>query len=143
MASSSRGIATTRWGPARTSGSPWNRKDLPSGLSFIAKIDIADTFARDRQLFAASTTTLTAAGVPERGAYTQNFWSQIPILNYQVGMGWQPPANPNIALYVGYVYEFWFQYASNMEYTNSYTTQGATRGSMSNQGLVFRFHWKW
>ncbi|MGP0069767.1 MAG: hypothetical protein ACLQGP_39975 [Isosphaeraceae bacterium] len=119
------------------------RKDLPSGLSFIAKIDIADTFARDRQLFAASTTTLTAAGVPERGAYTQNFWSQIPILNYQVGMGWQPPANPNIALYVGYVYEFWFQYASNMEYTNSYTTQGATRGSMSNQGLVFRFHWKW
>ena len=119
------------------------RKDLPSGFSFIAKVDLADTFARDRQLFAASTTTLNSAGVPGRGAFGQNFWSQIPILNYQVGIGWQPPSNPNLSFYVGYLYEYWFQYASNMEFTNPYTSQGGTRGSMSNQGVVFRFFWKW
>jgi hypothetical protein len=119
-----------------------DRKDLKSGLSFIAKLDIADPFTRVRQLFAASTTTLNAAGEPLRGNFAQNFWNQTPILNYQVGVGWQPPWNPNVSLYMGYLYEFWWQLASNMNFLNPYTTQGATRGSMSNQGLVFQAQFK-
>jgi hypothetical protein len=115
-----------------------DRKDIPTGLSFVMKLDIADTFTRVRQLFAASTTTIGADGRPERGAFTQNFWNQVPILNYQVGIGWTPPANPNISLYMGYVYEFWWQLASNMNFLNPFTTQGATRGSMDNQGLFFQ-----
>ncbi|HZW29189.1 MAG TPA: hypothetical protein VFF52_00675 [Isosphaeraceae bacterium] len=120
-----------------------DRKDLPSGFSFIMRFDIADTFTRVRQLFEASTTTFIAPGVLQRGVYNQNFWNQVPILNYQVGVGWQPPQNPNIALYVGYVYEFWWQLASNMNYLNPYANQGATRGSLSDQGLVFRAQFKW
>jgi hypothetical protein len=120
-----------------------NRRDLPTGLTFVAKMDIADTFTRVMQEFAASTTTFTAAGRPLRRFYTQNFWNQVPILNYQVGMGWQPPSHPNVRFYVGYIYEFWWQYASNMNFLNPYTTQGATRGSFSNQGVVLQATWNW
>jgi hypothetical protein len=120
-----------------------NRKDLPTGLTFVARFDIADTFARVRQDFQASTTTLYPNGTPQRGAYTQNFYSQVPILNWQVGMGWQPPSHPNAKFYVGYIYEFWWQFASNMNELNPYVNQGATRGNMSNQGIVFQAQWNW
>jgi hypothetical protein len=120
-----------------------NRKHLPSGIMFYARVDIADEFSRIRQDFQAASTTLDMAGVPVRGSFTQNFWSQVPILNYQVGMGWQPPSHPNVRFFVGYLYEYWWQMASNMEFLNPYANQGATRGSMNNQGLVFRCIWNW
>jgi hypothetical protein len=120
-----------------------NRRDIPTGLTFRAGLDIADTFTRIRQGFAASTTTLNSAGRPERGFYGQSFWNQVPILNFQVGVGWQPPSHPNARFYVGYVYEFWWQFASNMNFLNPFTTQGATRGSMQNQGIVLQAQWNW
>ena len=109
-----------------------DRKVPPSGLSFIAKFDIADTFTRERQLFSAHDHDV--AGVPER-VYTQNFWQQVPILNYQVGLGWQPPRNPNISLYVGYIYEYWWQIGSNSNIT---PFNGGTRAAFDNQGIVFQ-----
>jgi hypothetical protein len=113
-----------------------DRKDPQSGLSFVMKLDIANTFTRVRQLFSASTTTLTPAGRPERGVYTQNFWQQVPILNYQVGLGWQPPRYPNVKLFAGYVYEFWWQVASNSNITPN--NPGGTRGFFDNQGVVLQ-----
>ena len=41
-----------------------DRKITKWGLSFVNKLDIANTFTRERQLFAAATTTLTPAGRP-------------------------------------------------------------------------------
>jgi hypothetical protein len=120
-----------------------NRRDVPTGLMFVAKLDIADTFTRVRQDFQASTTTLYPNGAPQRVAFTQNFWNQVPILNWQVGLGWQPPSHPNARFYVGYIYEFWWQLASNMNFLNPFTTQGATRGSMQNQGIVLQAQWNW
>jgi len=113
------------------------RKSPKTGLSFLTKIDLADEFTRVRQLFGASFTTLNAAGMPSRAFYTQNFWNQTPILNFQVGLGWQPPNNPNIQLYIAYVYEFWWQIASNMNLIDPFTF-GGTRGAMNNQGLIFQ-----
>jgi hypothetical protein len=110
-----------------------DRKFPESGLLFIARIDIADTFTRVRQLFSA--TTLGPGGGTVRGAWTENFWQQVPILNYQVGLGWQPPSHPNISLYMGYVYEFWWQVASNSNLTPQ---AGGPRGSFDNQGVVFQ-----
>jgi hypothetical protein len=112
-----------------------NRIFPASGFSFVTKLDIANEFTRVRSLFSASTTTLNAAGTPERGNFTQNFWQQVPILNFQVGMGWQPPNNPNIQLYMGYLYEFWWQVASNSNLT---PLLGGTRGFFNNQGIVFQ-----
>jgi len=117
-----------------------DRRVPQSGLLFVAKLDIANTFTRERQLFAASTTTLSPTGVPVRGVYTQNFWQQVPILNYQVGVGWQPPRYPNVKLFVGYVYEFWWQVASNSNIT---PLNGGTRGFFDNQGLVFQAGVNW
>ena len=117
-----------------------NARISRSGLSFIAKVDIADTFTRDRQLFAASTTTLNAAGVPERGAYTQNFWSQVPILNYQVGVGWQPPTSSQRQalrrLRVRVLVAICVEHAT----LNPYTTQGGTRGRLRAIKALFSRH---
>jgi hypothetical protein len=110
---------------------------------FIARFDIADTFTRVRQDFQASTTTLYPNGAAQRVAFTQNFWNQVPILNWQVGTGWQPPSHPNVRFYVGYIYEFWWQFASNMNFLNPFQNQGATRGSFSNQGIVLQAQWNW
>jgi hypothetical protein len=117
-----------------------DRKFTPWGLSFVNKLDIANTFTRERQLFAAATTALTPAGAPVRGTFTQNFWQQVPILNYQVGLGWQPPSYPNFKVFTGYVYEFWWQVASNSNLTPS---MGGTRGSFNNQGVVFQIGLNW
>jgi hypothetical protein len=111
-----------------------------SGLQFVAMLDIANTFTRVRQLFSASTTTLSPAGQPMRGEFTQNFWQQVPILNYQVGLGWQPPQYPNFKLFVGYVYEFWWQVASNSNIT---VNNGGTRGFFDNQGVVLQAGVNW
>src|SRR5262249_48125466 len=81
-----------------------DRKVPQSGLSFVLKLDIANTFTRVRQRYSATTTPLTPAGVPAHGHYTENFWQQVPSLNYQVGLGWQPPRYPFAKVFVGYVY---------------------------------------
>jgi hypothetical protein len=110
-----------------------DRKFADSGFSFIAKLDIANTFTRQRSLFSA--TSLTPGGAPARGAFTQNYWQQVPILNYQIGLGWQPPRNPNISVYMGYLYEFWWQVGTNSNLT---PFNGGTRAAFDNQGIVFQ-----
>jgi hypothetical protein len=111
------------------------RKFPTSGFAFLTKLDLADEFTRERVLFGAASTTLNAAGVPERGVLSQNFWNIMPILNWQVGLGWAPPSNPNIQLYVGYIYEFWWQVATNSNLT---PLSGGVRGFFDNQGIVFQ-----
>jgi hypothetical protein len=113
-----------------------DRKFPESGLAFVMKLDIANTFTRVRQLFSASTATSIPAGMAERGVFTQNFWQQVPILNYQVGLGWQPPRYPSVKFFVGYVYEFWWQVATN-------SNAEAPRGFFDNQGVVFQAGVNW
>jgi hypothetical protein len=117
-----------------------DRKDPKSGLSFVVKLDIANTFTRVKSRFFASTTALTPSGQPVRGSFSQDFWQQVPILNYQVGLGWQPPQYPNVRVFVGYVYEFWWQVASN---TNLTPLNGGTRGFFDNQGVVLQAGLNW
>jgi len=117
------------------------RRFPQSGLSFVAKADLANTFTRERQSFYAATTTLSAAGVPLRGGYNQNFWQQVPILNYQVGLGWQPPSHPNFKIFVGYIYEFWWQISSNSNINVGHN--GGSRADFDNQGVVFQAGLNW
>lgn len=115
------------------------RLDPKTGVFFVGKLDIADEFSRVRQMYAFSSTDLNPNGTPVRGAIGYTFWNQTPILNWQVGMGWKPPQYPNIKMYVGYVYEYWFQMASNMTQTDPFVTlSGASRGAMNNQGIVLQ-----
>jgi hypothetical protein len=105
------------------------------GLSFLTKIDFADTFARVRQRFSVATTSLTPAGQPSKGELLDRFWNEVPILNFQVGLGWQPPRYPNVHLYMGYVYEFWWQVATN---SNLEGTANSKFGFFDNQGVVLQ-----
>jgi hypothetical protein len=113
-----------------------NRRALPSGVTFLTRLDIADTFTRIRQLYSATTTALSPGGYPARGAATSNFWQQVPILNFQVGLGWQPPSHPNVRFYAGYLYEFWWQ-------TMTRSSPETTFGSLSNQGVVLQVEMNW
>jgi hypothetical protein len=118
-----------------------DRKFPASGLSFVAKIDIANTFTRERQQFNAATTTFSPSGALFRGAFLQNFWQQVPILNYQIGTGWSPPKYPNIKIFVGYVYEIWWQISSNSNFPAGHN--GGSRASFDNQGVVFQAGFRW
>ncbi len=120
-------------------GAQVERLDPKTGIFFLGRLDIADTFSRIRQMFAASTTTLMPNGLPVRGAFGTNFWNQIAILNYQVGVGWKPPQYPNVNFFAGYVYEYWFQASSDMTQVNpAVTPQGASRGAYENQGITLQ-----
>jgi hypothetical protein len=99
------------------------------GLSFLTSLDIADTFTRIRQRFSTATTTLTPAGTPAKGEFKENFWNEVPILNFRVGLGYQPPNYPNIHFYAGYVYEFWWQVGTESNTARShlfFDNQGVT-----------------
>jgi hypothetical protein len=56
-------------------------------------------------------------------------------LNFQVGLGWQPPRYPNVHLYMGYVYEFWWQVATNSLFNHTPTSKF---GFFDNQGMVLQ-----
>jgi len=109
----------------------WNE----TGLSFVSRLDIADTFSRVRQRFSVATTTLTPAGKPSKGEALEHFWQIVPILNFQVGVGWQPPRYPNVHLFMGYLYEFWWQVGTN---SNEEGTPQGKFGFFDNQGVVLQ-----
>ena len=106
-----------------------------TGLSFVSSLDIADTFSRVRQRFSVATTSSTPAGQPSRGVLLDRFWSEVPILNFQVGLGYQPPNHPNIHLYAGYLYEFWWQVGTN---NNLEGTPKNKFAFFDNQGLALQ-----
>src|SRR4029077_6423789 len=103
-----------------------------TGFSFISKIDAATTWTRQRQQFSAATTTLTPAGRPDHGVTLESSEQEVPILSAQLGLGWQPPRYPNVNLYVGYLYEAWWNVFRNSN------AESSTRGFFDNQGVVFQ-----
>jgi len=115
-----------------------NRRIADTGFSLVGKIDEGNVFSRESESFLA--TTMTPNGHSSRGGFQSRFWQEITILNFQVGMAWQPPDNPNIRLYVGYVYEAWYNTEEN---SNAFGGSGAGRAMMTNQGVVFQGGWKW
>jgi hypothetical protein len=113
-----------------------DRRLAQTGFTFVTRFDAADVFSRFRQRIGAATTTLTPTGQPTRGFGSGDFWNIVPIVNAQIGLGWQPPRYPNASLYVGYVFEYWWNALSNSN-THVQTHQG-DHGEFFNQGVVFQ-----
>ena len=108
-----------------------DRRFAQTGFSFVMKVDDAYVFSRINQVFSAATTTLTPAGQPESGVLTfKGKHDEISILSMQVGLAWQPSRYPNARLFLGYVYEAWWD---TQEIVNQ-----ASRGMFENQGVVFQ-----
>ena len=51
------------------------------------------------------------------------------VRNFKAGLGYQPPNHPNIHLYAGYVYEFWWQ-------TGTESNTARSHLFMDNQGVT-------
>jgi hypothetical protein len=124
------------WGMGPHFGVALDRQLGQSGLSFVAKLDIANVFERAYQRFSAVTTTLTPAGRPDHGLGKNIFFQEVPILNYQVGLDWRSPRLPNAHLFVGYLYEMWWQVGTNSTLAGTSANQ---RLDFNNQGIVFQF----
>ncbi len=109
------------------------RKFPSAGFSFINKFDVGDTFSRLHQNFSALTTTTNSAGQPEGGVVKESVFMQLPMLNWQVGLGWQPPGHPNLSFFVGYTLEAWW----NVERRTGTTSNG----NFTTQGVVLQGGW--
>jgi hypothetical protein len=107
-----------------------------SGFSFITKADFAYAFGRIHDRFEVATTSVNAAGHHDRGLLKTSFFQSSPILNVQFGLGWQPPSNPNLSFFLGYVNETWFKIEDNANTIS--TDHTGTRGYFTNQGIIFQ-----
>jgi hypothetical protein len=101
-----------------------------SGWALVGRIDGASVVGRTSQIFAEDTTTLGPTGQPLAGAVRFGNTQTIPTLNFQVGLGWEPPGSPYTHFFLGYEYEYWWDAAR--------LSTGSSRGEMVNQGLLLR-----
>jgi hypothetical protein len=101
------------------------------GFSVAGWIDGWISLGRIRQGFFEESTTLAPNGLP-LGAISQVSSSQaVPSLNVQIGVGYQPPAYPNLEFFLGYQYEYWWNVGRLSITPNS-------RGELSDQGITLR-----
>jgi hypothetical protein len=54
----------------------------------------------------------------------------VPMINVQAGIGWQPSTMPNLRLFAGFEYEYWWN-VGRFSLTTS-------RGELSDQGVGLR-----
>jgi hypothetical protein len=100
------------------------------GLAFVLAADGASLVGRTRQGFFEATTTLDGNGLPLTGQDHFSNPQTVPVLNVQLGVGWQPPTYPHSHLFFGFEYEYWWDTAR--------LSTSLSRGEMSDQGLVLR-----
>ena len=68
----------------------------------MARIDAATLLGRMRQGFFEESTTLGPGETRFSGGM------DVPTVNAQAGLGWQPSEDPNTKFFVGYTYEYWW-----------------------------------
>jgi hypothetical protein len=107
------------------------RKFADSGFSLINRFDVGDTFSQVHQYFSANFTTSNANGRPEAGFVKEAVWMQIPMVNYIVGIGYQPPSHPNVRLFAGYMLDAWWNVMrrTGTSSNGNFTDQGAILGA--------------
>jgi hypothetical protein len=112
-----------------------DRRIGQSGFSFVGKVDAAWVFSQERQTFGAATTAMNPSGGRDFGVLRHNFYQMISILNFQVGLGYQPPQLPNIRLFAGYIFEAWYNTEQD---SNANGGLGASRAMFTNQGVALQ-----
>jgi hypothetical protein len=118
------------WGIGPHAGLELDERIGCSGLSLVGSIDAATLLGRLRQNFFEGSTTLGSNGQLLAGNAHQSVSQDVPILSAFLGLRWQPPAYPNVHVYAGYEYEYWWNVGRNSE--------TASRGELSDQGILLR-----
>jgi hypothetical protein len=98
------------------------------GLSLVGEVDSALTLGRIRQGFFEEG---TAGGRPVVGQSHVSSSQAVPMLNAQVGVGWQPQGYRNLRFFLGYQYEYWWNVGRLSITPNS-------RGELSDQGVLWK-----
>jgi Legionella pneumophila major outer membrane protein precursor len=101
-----------------------------SGFSLVGAVDGACLLGRLRQGFFEASTTPGPTGLPLLGETRTATSQAVPMLNTQAGIGWKPPAYPQLQFFLGYEYEYWWNVGRD-----SLTT---SRGELSDQGVYLR-----
>jgi hypothetical protein len=104
-------------------------RHLPQpGLSLVGKIDGWISLGRIRQGFFEE--IATPAGGLLAGQNHVSSSQAVPALDTQVGLSYRPPAYPNLDVFVGYQYEYWWN-VGRFSLSNS-------RGELRDQGITLR-----
>jgi hypothetical protein len=119
------------WGIGPHAGVELQRHIGTRGLAFFAGVDVASLIGRVRQGFFETSTTTDVNGQFLTGESRNSGSQAVPVINFQVGLNWQPPQLPNLSFFGGYVYEYWWN-------VGRLSTTPDSRATMKNQGIMVR-----
>jgi hypothetical protein len=103
-----------------------------TGLSVIGKLDATTILGRLQQDFFERSTILDPTTGNLLSGETHNYVSQdVPMVNVQMGLGWNPSPSACVRLFLGYEYETWWNVGRNSSVPNS-------RGDLIDHGVVLR-----
>ena len=119
------------WGIGPNAGLSLARHIDGTYLSFLTSIDATNLIGRTTQHFSATSTLADANGNLLGGDSRYSGTGSVPVVNVQAGIKWEPPQLPHSYLFIGYVYEYWWD-------VGRLDNGLGSLGEMSNQGLAFR-----
>jgi hypothetical protein len=123
-------FSNSYWGLGPHAGVELERRFEGTGLSVVGRIDGAGLLGRIRQGFFEQSTTLDANGQFTTGETPHSGSQDVPILNLQIGVAWHPPSYPDAQLFLGYVYEQWWNVGK--------ISSVGTAAQLVDQGILLR-----
>jgi hypothetical protein len=118
------------WGIGPNAGLELARRVDGTGLSFVGRVDCATVLGRIRQGFFETSTTTGPGGQFLSGETRISGSQDVPLVNVQVGLSWNPPIRPCTQLFLGYNYEHWWNIGKVSNF--------GTAGELTDQGLLLR-----
>jgi hypothetical protein len=100
-------------------------------FALVGRVDGWISLGRIRQGFFENSTTTGPDGLPQAGETRVSSSQAVPTINVQLGLGWQPAWRYNTHLFLGYVYEYWWNVGRQSSIPGS-------RGELSDQGIALR-----
>jgi hypothetical protein len=102
------------------------------GLAAVSQLDASIAPGRVRHGFFASSTTPGPDGKPQTSELFVASSQDVPTMHVHAGLSWQPPAYPNVYLFAGYEFEYWWNVG---RLSNTFPLQF---GEFFDQGYVLR-----
>lgn len=104
------------------------------GLAIVGFVDASDGWSFMRQNYFASSTT-NAFGFPQTGQLIVTNDSAAPVLTTRLGLNWQPPASPNLRMFIGGQWDYWWNIGRNS------ASATAATGYFFDSGFLLRGEW--
>ena len=101
-------FSNSYWGIGPHAGVELQRAVVGTGLSFVGKVDAATLLGRIRQGFFEQSTTLAPNGQFTAFEDRYSGSQDVPIVSLQAGVSWRPTEFPQVQLFLGYNFEYWW-----------------------------------